>query len=455
MPKIFERYLKRILVFIASPKDLVDERKKFPKILEQVNKLKAKSKGGLLEPVGWEDTLPGRGRPQAKINEDIKRSDLVVMLLWARWGSPTGEFSSGFEEEYEVAYSNKKEIWLYFRSIPDKMLVDPDEQLRRVLDFRNRVEAEKKLLFRMYESVGQWQDKFTEDLCKWLDGHSPGAFELEMLTEYPNRIEQLSNELEESITKQIDAANTLAREARQQADSGHITKAEEYFAKALAIYAGPRILNDYGLFLTRIGALKKAEEKFIQLMRLCEKLHDKVILAAANGNLGIIYSTRGDDKAAEEMYKKALAIYEELRVNEGMASVYCNLGNIYKKYGDLVAAEEIYRKALAIDEKLGRKEGVLNVYGSLGNLYSMRGDLVAAEEMYKKALAIDEEVGMREETAKAFVSLRKLYVTCGDLKAAEDMYNKALLIFMSLGNNAMVKEIAARIEELKGSRGGT
>ncbi len=75
--------------------------------------------------------------------------------------------------------------------------------------------------------------------------------------------------------------------------------------------------------------------------------------------------------------------------------------------------------------------------------------------MYKKALAIDEEVGMREETAKAFVSLGKLYVTRGDLKAAEDMYNKALLIFMSLGNNAMVKEIAARIEELKGSRGGT
>jgi len=142
------KYLQRVPVFIASPGDLTAEREIFPKVIEKVNRMKAKSKGILLEAVGWEDTLPGKGRPQEKINGDVKNSHLIVMLLWKRWGSATGEYSSGFEEEYEVARANDKEIWLYFREIPDDMLADPGEQLRKVLEFRNRVETERKFLFR-------------------------------------------------------------------------------------------------------------------------------------------------------------------------------------------------------------------------------------------------------------------------------------------------------------------
>ncbi|MFC1927908.1 DUF4062 domain-containing protein, partial [Chloroflexota bacterium] len=119
MSAVSDKYLKVTRVFIASPSDLNVERVIFRDVIEEVNCIKAKSKGILLEAVGWEDTLLGKGRPQKKINEDVKNSHLIVMLLWKRWGSATGEYSSGFEEEYEVACANDKEIWLYFRSIPD------------------------------------------------------------------------------------------------------------------------------------------------------------------------------------------------------------------------------------------------------------------------------------------------------------------------------------------------
>ena len=167
-------FRKVIRVFIASPGDLGDERHLFRDIVDGVNQSKANEMAIQLEPLGWEDTLPGSGRPQELINEDVKKCDLMIMLLWKQWGMPTGEYSSGFEEEYELAKrlleeEGKPEIMLYFRKIPDYMLADPGEQLRQVLKFKEKVESERKFLYKSYEDENQWEKIFREHLSKWLD----------------------------------------------------------------------------------------------------------------------------------------------------------------------------------------------------------------------------------------------------------------------------------------------
>ena len=107
MAKKTRKHYRVVRIFIGSPSDLSKERELFPKVIEHINEIKAISLGILLEPVGWEDTLPGRGRPQAKINADLRQCDFALMLLWKRWGSPTKKHDSGFKEEYEVAKSSK------------------------------------------------------------------------------------------------------------------------------------------------------------------------------------------------------------------------------------------------------------------------------------------------------------------------------------------------------------
>jgi hypothetical protein len=92
-----------LTVFIGSPGDLADERTEAREVVDRVNHHVARNLGVHVELRGWEDTLPGFSRPQAKINEDIQASNLFIGLLWRRWGTPTGEYSSGFEEEFEVA----------------------------------------------------------------------------------------------------------------------------------------------------------------------------------------------------------------------------------------------------------------------------------------------------------------------------------------------------------------
>ena len=145
-------FRKVVRVFIASPGDLGEERRLFREIISEVNRLKAHGMGIQLEPLGWEDTLPGVGRPQELINKDIKKCDLMILLLWKRWGTPTGEYSSGFEEEYELAKrllggcGKLGDIMLYFRKIPDAMLADPGPQLRQVQKFKKKIESEIELL---------------------------------------------------------------------------------------------------------------------------------------------------------------------------------------------------------------------------------------------------------------------------------------------------------------------
>src|SRR4051794_37021061 len=90
-------------VFLASPSDLAEERKVSKDIVDSINHGAGRVLGWHIDLMGWEDTLPGYARPQSLINTDVDACDLFVGLLYERWGTPTGEFTSGFEEEFARA----------------------------------------------------------------------------------------------------------------------------------------------------------------------------------------------------------------------------------------------------------------------------------------------------------------------------------------------------------------
>jgi hypothetical protein len=168
-----EREQRTVLyVFIASPGDLNEERARFREVIEEVNSIKANSMGIQLEPLSWEDTLPGKGRPQEFINDDIQRCDLFILLLWKRWGTPTGVWSSGTEEEFELAQSlneaseGRPDMWLYFKAVPEVMLADPGEQLRQVLAFRNKIETERSFLYRPFDTPKSWEQELRLHLSR-------------------------------------------------------------------------------------------------------------------------------------------------------------------------------------------------------------------------------------------------------------------------------------------------
>jgi hypothetical protein len=156
-----------VKVFLASPGDLAEERKIAKAIVNDFNSQLADALGYQVELVGWEDTLPGVGRPQAIINRDLDGCDLFVGMLWKRWGTPPGTdpYTSGFEEEFKRsmtrnANEGRPEINLLLKDLDAASLADPGDHLKQVIAFKDQVFAEKKLLAGTFADARDFEGKF-------------------------------------------------------------------------------------------------------------------------------------------------------------------------------------------------------------------------------------------------------------------------------------------------------
>lgn len=156
-----------IKVFLASPGDLAEERKAAKGIVDEYNGQLADALGYQVELVGWEDTLPGVGRPQAIINRDLDGCDLFIGMLWKRWGTQPGAepYTSGFEEEFDRsmtrnAKEGRPEINLLLKDLDEASLADPGDHLKKVIAFKDKVFAEKKLLAGSFADVRDFEGKF-------------------------------------------------------------------------------------------------------------------------------------------------------------------------------------------------------------------------------------------------------------------------------------------------------
>src|SRR5213593_1691859 len=114
--------LQTLVVFLASPGDVPEERRAARDVVRRLNTALQPTLRLHIELLGWEDTQPGYGRPQEKINADVRVCDLFIGILAKRWGSATATHTSGFHEEFELAQglrasTSTPEIWLFLKEL--------------------------------------------------------------------------------------------------------------------------------------------------------------------------------------------------------------------------------------------------------------------------------------------------------------------------------------------------
>ncbi|MBC8205371.1 MAG: tetratricopeptide repeat protein, partial [FCB group bacterium] len=237
-----------------------------------------------------------------------------------------------------------------------------------------------------------------------------------------------------------------AEAAKQQKDA--TLKAIEYYKQGLSldIKTSERcaLLNLTALAYDKISELDSAFALWEELQKTADKIaysqnsktarEGQEFLSYAFGNMGIVYSIKGDWNMALDMNDKALQINLALGNKEGEANIYCNMGIVHKSKGDLDKAMEMYNKALQIVIEMGNKEVEAALYNNMGVVYKYKDDLDKAMEFYDKALQINLALGRKEGEAEVYGNMGTVYRIKDDLDEALKMYEKALEIDIALGN---------------------
>lgn len=166
-------------ILVASPSDVIDERKAIIEVVQAWNAANSYYQGIYLEPVLWEThATPEMGdRPQAIISRQLVNTcDFLIGVFWTRLGTPTGKAESGTVEEIEEFRKAGKPVLLYFSSVPVVPGSVNVRQYKRLLKFRER--CEKEGLVFSYKSINnlweQLQRHITSTINSLQSSHSYG-----------------------------------------------------------------------------------------------------------------------------------------------------------------------------------------------------------------------------------------------------------------------------------------
>ena len=156
-----EGKVRKFRVFVASPGDVARERQVARDVVQTVSHRMGSHGGFALEPVGWE-THAGldAGRPPALINRLVRESDVVVGILWSRFGTQTGVAESGTAEEFAEAQKLRKKtktrptMMVFFSDAPVPMERLRDPKGRRQVTTAQKFRALGPRQRARYRAVG-------------------------------------------------------------------------------------------------------------------------------------------------------------------------------------------------------------------------------------------------------------------------------------------------------------
>jgi len=175
-------------VLIASPSDVVAERRILTEVLEDWNSANSRSRGISLQALRWElDGVPASGkRPQEILNKQLVESaDFLMAVFWARLGTPTGRALSGTVEEIEHFRELGRPVLLYFSEAAIPHNHDP-EQFRLLSEYRKSLQTHT--LYSTFKDAEDLRRRATRDLSQTINaltgsltstiGKIPGKSEL-------------------------------------------------------------------------------------------------------------------------------------------------------------------------------------------------------------------------------------------------------------------------------------
>lgn len=460
--------LRGLSVFVASPGGLEAERKQFFEILSKFNANDAHESGLSFIPQGHELAYPGAGRPQSLINDQVRSADYCIVVFWDKWGMPTssgGPYSSGTQEEYEVAVNcledastPMRDVVVLFKGVEDRQMSDPGVQLQRVLDFKKQLERERRILYRTFDTLDEFSDELRRLLSKWT-------------REWSSRHEVGKAPLPPAQTPLPVATPSdvsLLEKAKFAARSGQDTLAHELYTQATTGAYDREAWTEYIRFLRKTGRFSLVQSAGDKMIQRARDLNDHEGTAEALANMGIVKRSQGHRSAAIQYFDRALrelvdwedqggpldrimptkayildnkgltwrrmsgrledaiaAIQEAIKLHEeigdvrGQGHALRNMGVVWAQLGSLEASERALRDALDIFRAADDERAMAMTYSALGETLELRGVLAEAIEHFELALEINTSLNNRPGKSMNMSQIARAEIEKGDLEIAK------------------------------------
>lgn len=163
----------KLKIFVASPSDVSEERETVSFVVQEIKRTIGDIRNVDLETVKWEThSFPDVGvDAQDVINKQIGKYDVLVGIMWKRFGTPTKRSDSGTGEEFERAYEyfkkfKRPKIMFYFRKTPFYPAnANELAQVKKVLQFRKKLEK-LGVLFWEYQQPIDFERDVREHLTR-------------------------------------------------------------------------------------------------------------------------------------------------------------------------------------------------------------------------------------------------------------------------------------------------
>ena len=335
-----------------------------------------------------------------------ERCRLPVIVLY--WVKSSNEFYYLFAQRYiNEMLSPSKPEWRNQKTVSvgfplESKLVDT-ESLTAIATEGHLYVMQQQLEREAGSGPHYWLDGIPKSDDTKLKKYTLKALECASVENHPGAIEQLEKALKECTVGPTEKMSLL------------LNLGNEY----------------YGL-----SQNKEASKNYQAMLELADRVTEKEALegkANALGNIGLIYSDRGNLDQALKYHKGALKIHREIGYKQGEASDLGNIGLIYSAKGDLNQALKYHNDALKVDQKIGYKRGEASDFGNIGLIYSAKGDLNQALKYHKDALKIDREIGYKQGEAGQLGNIGLIYRAKGDLNQALKYLKDALKIHREIG----------------------
>jgi hypothetical protein len=140
-------HVRRIRVFVSSPNEVKAERDLLDGVVDEINRTIGETSSFVLQLFMWERNQIDQ-TPQDVFDSQMSRCEIYLGILRTRFGTPTGNYGSGTEQEFRAVFERFKSqgkpwISFYFYNGPVELRTQEErEQYDKVCKFRDELERE-------------------------------------------------------------------------------------------------------------------------------------------------------------------------------------------------------------------------------------------------------------------------------------------------------------------------